>query len=79
MAEHIVKIESVKDNIELQVKHHRTMLNSFSSGVLFGFGSAIGATVVFGLILFVLGKFDTVPYVGEYIENIINYLEPTTQ
>lgn len=75
MSEQVLKIETVKDKVELQIKQHRTMLNSFGSGIFFGVGSAIGATFVFGLIIFFLGQLNTVPFVGHYVESIIYYIQ----
>lgn len=79
MTENILKIETVKDKVELQIKQHRTMLNSFTSGLVFGVGSAIGATFIFGLIIYLLGSLNTVPFVGQYVENIINYIQSSSQ
>lgn len=79
MAENILKIETASDKVELEIKQKRTMLNSFSSGILFGVGSAIGATFIFGLFIFILSQLNTVPFVGQYIQNIIDYIDTTTQ
>ena len=75
---HILKIETQKDNVQVQVNQRRALLNSFTSGMLFGVGSAVGATFVFGLLIFVLGQLDTVPFVGRYISNIIDYIQSST-
>ena len=78
MSSHVLKIETKKDNVNVQVNQRRALLNSFASGMLFGVGSAIGASFVFGLIIFILGQLNTVPFVGQYISNIIDYLQSTT-
>lgn len=78
MSEHTIKIESSSENLHVKVDQRKRLLNSFGSGILFGVGSAIGATFIFGLIIFLLGKLNTVPLVGEYIQNIIEYIQNTT-
>lgn len=45
---------------------------SFLKGVLGGLGGVIGATIVLGLIVWILALFDDVPLVGRLIENIRN-------
>jgi hypothetical protein len=75
MAEHNLKIETVKDNLQIQINQRKALFNNFAAGIFFGVGSAIGASFIFALIIFILGQLDTVPVVGQYIENIIDYLE----
>ena len=78
MSEHVIKIETEKANVNVQVNQKKVLFNSFASGVLAGVGSAIGATIVFGLLIFILGQLNTVPFVGQYISNIIDYLQSTS-
>ena len=48
---------------------------SFLKGVVAGFGGVIGATIVVGLLLWVLSFFETIPLV----ERVINNLDSTVQ
>ncbi len=75
MSDNIVKIETTKEGVELKVIQTKPLVHSFLTGVIVGVGSAIGATFVFALFVFLLGQLDTVPIVGQYITNIINYVQ----
>lgn len=79
MDEHILKIETQKNNVAVQVNQKRALVNSFAAGLLFGVGSAIGATFVIGLMLLILGQLDTVPIIGRYVSQIIDYIQTTTR
>lgn len=48
---------------------------SFIKGVISGLGGAIGATIVLGIILWVLSLFDSVPLIGRLIENLQNSVQ----
>ena len=49
--------------------------NSFIKGVLAGFGGVIGATIVVGLLLWLLTFFTQVPLVGHLSHNIQQTLQ----
>ena len=78
MSDQTIKIDSDRENLNIVVDQKRKLLNSFAAGMLFGVGSAIGASFIFGLIIFLLGKLDTVPLVGHYIQNIIDYIQSSS-
>lgn len=42
---------------------------SFMKGVVSGLGGVIGATVVLGLLLWVLHFFNELPFVGDYVKS----------
>lgn len=43
---------------------------SFIKGILGGLGGVIGATIVLGLLLWVLSLFSNAPLVGKLIQNV---------
>lgn len=52
---------------------HQVYLMNFIRGIFFGLGSALGATVVIGLILWLLNLFTDVPGgIGDFIQQIID-------
>lgn len=53
----------------------RLFVANFFRGVFFGLGSALGATILITLLLFVLSLFSEVPLVGELFEKIQNTIE----
>lgn len=48
---------------------------NFLRGVAVGLGSVVGATLLAGLIVWVLSLFDTIPLIGPAFENIKNSIE----
>jgi hypothetical protein len=48
---------------------------NFIRGIFFGLGSAIGATVVVGLIVWGLSLFVDIPGIGDAAQNVQNSLE----
>jgi hypothetical protein len=50
-------------------------LHNFLRGVVVGAGTVIGATVVIAAVLWILSIFDTVPFIGPFIDNIRETIE----
>jgi len=48
---------------------------NFVRGLSFGFGVLIGGTVVAAAIVWLLGRFVTIPLIGEYIKQIIEVIQ----
>lgn len=51
------------------------LLATFLRGILMGFGWVIGTTIVVGVFILFLHKFDSVPVVGEFVGRIMEYLQ----
>jgi hypothetical protein len=51
------------------------MLATFFRGILMGFGWVLGTTIVVGVFVLFLHKFVSVPVVGEFVRQIMDYLE----
>ena len=52
------------------VNKNSALTFSFLKGVLSGFGAVIGGTIMVGLLLIVLAKFDRVPFLGPVSDSI---------
>ncbi len=50
---------------------------NFTRGLFFGFGTILGGTVLVAILLWVLGQLAFFPYVGEYIQKIIETMQAT--
>lgn len=48
---------------------------SFLKGIVAGLGGVIGATIVLGLVLWILSLFDQTPLIGPLFDNIQNTIE----
>lgn len=53
----------------------KLMRNNFLGGLAWGFGTVLGATIVVALVLIILGKLNTVPYIGDFIGRILEQIE----
>ncbi len=53
------------------------MWYSFLKGIMIGFGSALGATVILAVFLYLVGQISFVPLIGGFVEEVIS--EITTE
>lgn len=51
--------------------------NNFYGGLAWGFGSALGATVVFALVIWIFGMLGAIPFIGGIINNILDQVDPS--
>lgn len=49
----------------------------FLIGVAHGLGAFFGASVLIGLVVVILSEFQWVPFIGEFIVKVIEYLKAT--
>ncbi len=47
----------------------------FFMGMAYGFGAFFGATILIALIIFLLSQFQWVPFVGDFVVQLMQYLE----
>ncbi len=50
---------------------------AFIKGIFSGLGGIIGATIVFALLLWVLSFFDSIPLVGNFVQQVESSVETT--
>lgn len=74
----LIKIEAEKDTVHIEYSPIKMAFNSLLSGLAWGVGSVIGATVVVAFLVFLIGQLDTAPIIGKYISNIIDYIQTST-
>ncbi|MEK7673128.1 MAG: DUF5665 domain-containing protein [Patescibacteria group bacterium] len=53
----------------------RLMWLSFLKGLMVGFGSVLGASVLVAIFIFILSKMSLVPYIGDQFQSIIDQLQ----
>ncbi|MBI4100871.1 hypothetical protein HY441_00150 [Candidatus Microgenomates bacterium] len=64
----VAKILS-KDYTQVAQNWKRLMWLSFVRGVLMGFGSVLGATILIGILLWLLNIFDALPWIGDFFRS----------
>jgi len=72
MASDVIKVEVNDKSVELKVSITKLILNGFLSGLAWGFGSVVGATLVAATIIFFLSQLDTAPIIGRFIKSILD-------
>ncbi len=60
----------VRDYVHLIGSTPRQMWSSFIRGVMLGFGTVIGGTLVVAMLIWTLSFFGGAPVIGEYIQKI---------
>ncbi len=51
------------------INHRKLYLHNFVRGIVFGAGGVIGATLLVGIVLWILSLFDQVPLIGPFFDN----------
>jgi len=54
-------------------------LMSFVKGLMVGFGGVVGASLLVGLFIYILAQISVVPFIGDFVEDIIEEIRPTEQ
>ncbi len=62
---------------KVSMSRRSLVANNFFGGLAWGFGSALGATVVFALVIWVLGILGAVPFIGDVVNNILDQIDPS--
>lgn len=75
MKEPLIKIVAADKIVEIKASIGRMMFANFLSGMAWGLGTVIGATFVLAFLIFVLSQLNTVPLIGNYIADILNYIQ----
>lgn len=56
-------------------QRHKVYRMNFIRGIVFGFGSVIGGTLMIALLLWVLTLFNDIPFVGTFTEKVQHSIE----
>lgn len=71
------EITKLKDLEFIQVLKHpwRLMGLSLLKGIMIGFGSVLGATVLVALFVYLLSQISLVPVLGDFVKDIIQEIQ----
>jgi len=70
-----IKKTQLKEWLKLVNNPKKFFFYNFLLGIIRGFGWAVGAFIVFSLIIWLLLKLTFVPFLGDWITNLINYIQ----
>lgn len=51
------------------INKHKLYVHNFVRGIFFGAGGVIGATLLIGLLIWILSVFDSAPVIGPFFDN----------
>ena len=67
----VVEVEVGKGYTKIHLSTGKMIVNNFLGGLAWGFGTVLGATIVAALVLFILSQLNTVPIIGDFINNVM--------
>lgn len=75
------EVQKLKDMELIQIFKHpfKFLWFSFLKGVMVGFGSVLGASLVVGIFLYLLTQISLVPVIGDFVQKVINQIQPGTE
>ena len=65
----------VIDYLQYLQSGRRLIWTNFKAGVARGFGITVGMTLVLGFVIWLLAKLVSLPLIGEYVEQVDDYLQ----
>lgn len=73
IADSLEKAE-IKDILENYTNPKKRIITNFTSGIARGLGLSIGTFVILGVLGYILSLFVKMPVIGEYIANLLHYI-----
>ncbi len=52
-----------------------SFIDNFLGGIAWGFGTTIGFSLVIAVLSFILNKLNFIPFVGDFVNAVIQYLK----
>ncbi len=61
--------------VQILKRPWKFLLLSFGKGVMVGFGSVLGASLVVGIFFFIIAQLSVVPILGDFINKVMDQIE----
>lgn len=71
------EVKKLKNQDFMHVFSHpvKMMGYSFMKGLMVGFGSVLGATIIVAVFIYILAQISLIPIVGEFVEGVIQEVQ----
>jgi len=68
----VEQLAEMVDRLDTEMIKRRKWWRSLLQGIIYGLGTAIGGTLVFGAIIYILLQFNAINYLGDYVSKIMD-------
>ena len=71
------EVKNLKNLEFVRVLKHpmKFLVLAFFKGIMVGFGSVLGASVVVGLFVYLMAQISFVPILGDFVEEMVGYIK----
>ena len=70
-----IDVTAGRGHTRIHISTGKVILNNLLGGLAWGFGTVLGATVVVGIVIFILSKLNTIPIIGDFFSNILQGIQ----
>ena len=70
-----IDVAAGRGHTRIHISTGKVVLNNFLGGLAWGFGTVLGATLVVGLVIFILSKLNSIPVIGDFISDILQGIQ----
>lgn len=68
-------IDNLNDTLQKSMSTKRQLSQRLLMGLAYGIGTVLALSVFIPVVIFLLGKLEWVPLIGDFVQNIINHLK----
>ncbi|OGY27184.1 MAG: hypothetical protein A2864_01495 [Candidatus Woykebacteria bacterium RIFCSPHIGHO2_01_FULL_39_12] len=70
-----IDVEVGRGHTRIHLSTRKMLMNNLLGGIAWGFGTVLGATLIVAIVLFILSKLNTVPFIGDFISRILEEIQ----
>ena len=70
-----IELGSNRGHTRVHISTWKVILNNFLGGLAWGLGTVLGATVVVAVLIILLSKLHSIPFIGDLIGNILQSIQ----
>jgi hypothetical protein len=68
----LAELDHGRGMTKIFLTRREVIVNNFLGGLAWGLGTVLGATVIVGILVWILGQVGAIPLLGESVSNTIN-------
>lgn len=71
-----IEVSPDRGHTRIHISTWRMVMNNFLGGLFWGLGTVLGATLVVGIVIIILGQLNSVPIIGDFFSGILQSIQP---